>query len=234
MAPRILARVASQPLSDYCMKLHQSQDVTIHINAALSEIVTTTEGHCSAVRLSDGTELPADMVIAGIGVQPDIQLASSSGLDCGNGIHVSSGYQTNDPHIWAIGDVAFAPEINPIRIESIHHAQYSGAVAAAAITSTQMPQIEAWWFWSDQYDVKFQMAGILPSAKDEAPTHIVRPGKKPESQSVWTWHQNRLVCIEAANDPQAYMIGKKCLEMGINPETIQIANPDFVLKTVLD
>ena len=159
-------------------------------------------------------------------------MAEEAGLHVDNGIVVNTDYQSSHPHIWAIGDVARAPDISSIRIESVHHAQYSAAVAAAAITGADRPAREAWWFWSDQYDVKFQMVGLLPS-NTEQHRSVVRAGKRENSCSVWTWHKDKLVSIEAANDPQAYMIGKKCLEQDIHPKIIQIANRNFVLKTLL-
>ena len=175
----------------------------------------------------------ADMVLAGIGVSPDGELARQAGLAIDNGVLVSADYQTGQNNIWAIGDVARAPALSAIRIESIHHAQFSAAVVAAAITETERPADEAWWFWSDQYDVKFQMAGLVPTQAADKLVSVSRAGRRKNSLSVWSWHNDQLVAIEAANDGQAYMIGKKCLEAGRHPRPQEIENPSFALKSLL-
>ena len=232
MAPRLLARVASPELSNYCAELHQHNGVKIHCGIGVDEILCNSDGHCSGVLLSDGRTLDADMVLAGIGVVPETTLAEQAGLAVRNGVLVSAQYQTDDAHIWSIGDVARAPDVSEARIESIHHAQFSASLAAAAITASEMPPREAWWFWSDQYDIKFQMAGLVPAASDKLVT-ITRKGRRENSLSVWSWLDGNLVAIEAANDGQAYMIGKKCLEAGRHPDPQNIANPEFSLKFLL-
>ena len=173
------------------------------------------------------------MVLAGIGVSPDSELARQAGLTIDNGVLVSADYQTGQNNIWAIGDVARAPALSAIRIESIHHAQFSAAVVAAAITEAERPAAEAWWFWSDQYDVKFQMAGLVPTQTTDQLVSVIRAGRRENSLSVWSWHNDQLVAIEAANDGQAYLIGKKCLEAGHHPRPQEIENPSFALKSLL-
>ena len=234
MAPRLLARVASKVLSEYCADLHQHHDVRLHCRKSVEEIISDDSTKLRAVRLSDGTELEADLVLAGIGVVPESQLATQAGLKVENGIIVNTEYQTADAGIWAIGDVARAPDINTMRIESIHHAQYSASVAAAAMTAMPAPAREAWWFWSEQYEVKFQMAGIVPVAQEAELISVTRAGRRENSLSVWSWLDGQLVAIEAANDGQAYMIGKKCLEAGRHPDPQEIANPEFAPKTLLE
>ena len=233
MAPRLLARVASQSLSDYCADLHSRHGVQLHCGAGVSEILCDENGQCSGVGLADGQHLDADMVLAGIGVSPDSELARQAGLAIDNGVLVSADYQTGQNNIWAIGDVARAPALSAIRIESIHHAQFSAAVVAAAITEAERPADEAWWFWSDQYDVKFQMAGLIPTQAADQLVSVSRAGRRENSLSVWSWHNDQLVAIEAANDGQAYMIGKKCLEAGRHPRPQEIENPSFALKSLL-
>lgn len=233
MAPRILARVASPPLSVFCADIHQKNGVRIHIGEGVDEILCDPQGACRAAALRGGGEIPAQLVLAGIGVVPDTVLAEVAGLHVDNGIIVNTDYQTKRANIWAIGDVARVPETSDIRIESIHHAQYSGAHVAACITGGRAPVKEAWWFWSDQYEVKFQMAGLL-AAGAEGLTHVSRPGRKEGSVSIWTWRDDQLIAVEAANDPQGYMVGKRCLEAGIHPQRMQIENEEFALKSLLE
>ena len=232
MAPRLLARVASPALSEHCAALHRRHDIQLHLGTATQDIETDMSGRITAVHLADGQEFDTQLVVAGIGIVPDTALAEAAGLAVDNGIVTGADYLTSDPHISAIGDVARAPAINPFRIESIYHAQYSGAVVAARLTASAAPSHEAWWFWSDQYDVKYQMAGLVPP---DAPSvlSVTRTGLRENSMSVWSYDGAELVSVEVANDPQAYMIGKKCLEAGLSPAPSDIANPDLVLKSLL-
>ena len=232
-APRLLARVASPLLSDYCAALHRSAGVTVSTGAACDEILTDDTGTVRGVRLTNGIDLECQLVLAGIGVIPDAGLAAAAGLAVDNGIIVSHTYRTDDDAIWAIGDVARAPSRYELRIESIHHAQTSSQIAAADIMGGELPSNEVLWFWSDQYDVKFQMAGMLPAVPEGTLQHVSRAGRREQSLSVWSWQDGVLVTVEAANDGQAYMIGKKCLEAGISPDPADIANPDFGLKALI-
>jgi len=233
MAPRLLARVASPALSAYCAELHHQQGVRLHTGKAVDRFMHAAHGRVTSVHLADGTELSCQLVLAGVGILPDTELAVSAGLQVDNGIVVDASYSTSDAHISAIGDVARAPSINPFRVESIHHAQYSAAVVAARLTGVNLPPREAWWFWSDQYDVKFQMAGLVPLENDITAS-ITRAGRREGSLSVWTYAKGGLASVEAANDGQAYMIGKKCLEAGYSPAPADVKNPDFMLKSLLN
>lgn len=233
LASRLLARVASPTLSDYCTKLHAKAGVNISTHASCDEILTDETGHVKAVRLADGTELKSQLVLAGIGIIPDAHLAKTAGLAVDNGILVSESYRSHDPAIWAIGDVANAPDRYDLRIESIHHAQLSAQIAAADMLGITMPAHEVLWFWSDQYNVKFQMAGMLPAVQDDVLQHVSRAGRRENSLSIWSWYKSKLVMVEAANDGLAYMVGKKCLEAGVSPDPADIENPGFALKTLL-
>jgi len=231
MAPRLLARVASPALSSYCAELHRAKGVQLHLGTAVDHLATGRDGRIEQVMLAD-RGLDAQLVLAGIGIIPDTALAEQAGLATDNGVLVNESYITSDAAVSAIGDVARAPAINVFRVESIHHAQYSGAVVAARLTGAPAPSREAWWFWSDQYDVKFQMAGLVPSAAETNKT-VTRPGRRDGSLSVWSYTDAGLAAVEAAGDPQAYMVGKKCLEAGLSPDPADITNPDFALKTLL-
>ena len=232
MAPRLLARVASPALSEHCAALHRQHGVQLHLGTATQNIQTDKSGRITAVHLAGGQAVDTQLVLAGIGIIPDTALAEAAGLAVDNGIVTDAEYLTSDPHISAIGDVARAPAIHPFRVESIHHAQFSGAMVAARLTASAAPSREAWWFWSDQYDVKYQMAGLVP-AQAPSVSSVTRTGRRENSLSVWSYDGAELVSVEAANDPQAYMIGKKCLEAGLSPASSDITNPDFVLKSLL-
>ncbi len=231
MADRVLARVASPPLSAYCQSLHEQHGVNLHIATGL-EHINAGAGQVGAVSLTSGQIIDAQLVIVGIGVVPETELGRDAGLSVDNGIMVSQAYASSHPDIYAIGDVARAPDHAPVRVESVHHAQFSATVAAAHICNAQPPRAEAWWFWSDQYDVKFQMAGLPPLA-DDGLVYISRTGRKEGSLSVWSFYEGRLVSVEAANDAQAYMIGKFCLEQQISPDMDSLTDPSFDLKSLM-
>ena len=232
LADRLLARVASTPISAFYKDLHEANGVQIHLQAA-AEAFHIDAGRISGVRLQDGVDIPCEMLLVGIGVIPDMELAKAAGIQTGNGILVDSEYRTNIENIFAIGDVAHCDARWGMRLESIHHAQFSGALVASCITDGKPPVDEAAWFWSDQYDVKLQIAGLIPAADTEGLVHQRRPGRKDGSFSIWSWQDTMLKAVESANDPKAYMVGKACLEKGISPSQEQIADLDIDLKLLL-
>ena len=229
-APRLLARVASPQISAAYQELHEGHGVVMHIGSALAELVAE-EGAISAVMLDDGTKIACDILLVGIGVAPEIALAESAGLAVGNGILTDYHYQTNDADIYAIGDNVLAEGRGEIRIESIHNAQYGGHYLASRFTASAPPQDEAPWFWSDQYDRKLQSAGLVPAPDDEV-MQVTRAGKREGGLSVWSYRSGHLCAVEAINDPQAYMIGKLCLEKHISPDAADIADAAFELKSL--
>ena len=109
-------------------------------------------------------------------------------------------------------------------------ASKEAARAAADITKTPLPNISLPWFWSEQYDVRLQSAGIVPAGKNDI-RYAVRPGKREGGMSVWSYDNGRLVAVEAVHDPAAYMLGKKCLENYLSPPPLEITDPAFDLKT---
>ena len=232
LADRLLARVASQPISDFYQNLHTEHGVHIHLSSA-ADSFDIADGRIRAITLANGQKIACQMLLVGIGVAPDMVLAEQAGLQTGNGILVDADYLTSAADVFAIGDVAFAEARWGMRIESIHHAQYSGALVAAHITGGKPPVEEAPWFWSDQYDVKLQIAGLVPPADSEMLTHQMRPGRKEGSLSIWSWDADVLKSVESANDPKAYMVGKACLEKGISPSPEQIADMDLDLKQLM-
>ena len=221
--PQLLSRLSSQHVSEYLKSLHQKKGVSLHLGQTVEDIVFSKSNQVQAVKLSSGYVIKCDLMVFGIGVSPNIELVKDLGLNLSDGVRVDKKYLADD-NIYAIGDIAFCPERSAKRIESVFHAQFSATVAAASITNSQMPAIQAYWFWSEQYDVKLQIAGILPKLNSHKLVRSeVRPGKKEGSFSVWSWYQNKLVCVEALGDVQAYMVGKRIIEQSINitPEIIK-------------
>ena len=228
MADRILQRVASPETSNYFRALHQSHGVTIREGVGLDRLLG--EGHVTGARLSDGTELAVDLVIVGVGIAPATALAEAAGLEIENGIKVDARGQTSDPAIWAAGDCASFPwKGGRIRLESVPNAIDQAECVAENIMGAAKDYVATPWFWSDQYDVKLQIAG-LNAGYDRT---VLRPGDKPGSQSVWYFRGDVLLAVDAMNDPRAYMIGKRLIEAGHSPAPAAVADPATPLKSLM-
>ena len=227
MADRLLARVASPEISAFFARLHEAHDVTIHLGRAVADILSNN-GVFHALKLSDNTIIEADMMIVGIGVLPEIKMAADAGLETDNGILVDDMMRTSHAKIYAIGDVARRRTAS-LRIESVDHAQTSATIAAASLCGVPAPMSAAPWFWSEQFNVRLQSAGIVPP---ESPSvrYIKRLGKREGGFSIWSYEAERLVAVESVRDPAAYMLGKACLDKEISPSPEEIANPTFDLK----
>ena len=227
-ADRLLARVASPDMSSFFLDLHQRHGVMIHTGMTGTKI-NHKDGIFTGITLDAGQQISADFLVVGIGVVPDSVLADAAGAAIGNGILVDRQMRSTIDDVYAIGDVALIEGV-VLRIESVHNAQDTAARAAADITKTPMPDMAVPWFWSEQYDVRLQSAGIVPVGKDDL-RYAVRPGKREGGMSVWSYVQDRLVAVEAVHDPAAYMLGKKCLENNLSPASSDAADPAFDLKT---
>ncbi|MEP5757799.1 MAG: FAD-dependent oxidoreductase [Litoreibacter sp.] len=228
MADRILQRVASPQTSDYFRALHHSHDVNILEGVGLSELVGTD--HVTQAVLSDGQTLDVDFVITGIGVRPNTALAEVAGFAIDNGIHTDAFGKTSAPNVWAAGDCASFPiGETRIRLESVPNAIDQAEAIAANLMGANTAYIARPWFWSDQYDVKLQIAG-LNAGYDMV---VTRSGDKPGSVSHWYYRGDALLAVDAMNAPRDYMVGKRLIEAGKSPAPEVITSPETVLKTLL-
>ncbi|WP_439136994.1 NAD(P)/FAD-dependent oxidoreductase [Roseicyclus sp.] len=226
MAPRILQRVAAPETSEYFRALHRAHGVDIREGVGLTRLVGA--GHVTGAVLSDGAELSCDMVIAGIGIAPATALAEAAGLDIENGIKTDAQGRTSDPAIWAAGDCASFPyQGGRIRLESVQNAIDQAETVAENILGAEVPYQPQPWFWSDQYDVKLQIAG-LNTGYDRV---VVRDGGAARSH--WYYADDRLLAVDAMNDPRGYMIGKRMIAAGISPDPAVVADPSQDLKALL-
>ena len=226
MADRILQRVAAPETSDYFRALHEGHGVTLREGVGLERLLG--EGHVTGARLSDGTEIAADFVITGVGIEPDITLAKAAGIEIDNGIKVDAQGRTSVPGIWAAGDcTSFPSRGGRIRLESVPTAIDQAEVVAENILGAGKEYIAKPWFWSDQYDVKLQIAG-LNAGYDRV---VTRLGEG--SASFWYYLGETLLAVDAANDPRGYMVGKRLIEAGKSPDPALVADSQTDLKALL-
>jgi len=228
-ADRILQRVACKETSDWFRTLHEGYGVKIIEGTGLEKL-EETDGNVSAVLLTDGTRLETSFVLAGIGIIPNAELASGIGLDVDGGIIVNAHCQTSNPDIYAAGDcAAFDFKGERTRLESVQNAIDQADCAADNIAGKTHAYAPYPWFWSDQYDVKLQIAG-LNRGYDNV---IVRPGEREGGVSHFYYTGDTLLAVDAINDPRTYMVAKKMLEAGKNIMPEQAADTDLQLKTLL-
>ena len=227
-ADRILGRVAASETADYFRGLHRSHGVDIREKTTVTEL--SGGERVRRARLSDGDELAVDFVLAGIGAVANDDLARAAGLTVIDGIAVDDQCRTSDGNILAAGDcTSFVIEGTRIRLESVQNAIEQGEAAAATLAGIATPRQFSPWFWSDQYDTKLQIAG-LSQGYDSV---IRRPGKREGAQSIWYRKANRLLAVDAINDPASYVTGRRLIEAGMNPAPEEIADPAFALMKLI-
>ena len=229
MAPRILQRVAAPETSDYFRALHTAHGVAIRESTGLDRLLGDANGQVTAARLADGTEIPIDFALVGVGIIPNTDLAQAAGLATDTGIVTDAQCRTSDPHIWAAGDCATLDwQGARIRLESVGNAIDQAECAALNIMGNHTPYRAQPWFWSDQYDCKLQIAG-LNMGYDAV--HIRQ--SDGDARSHWYYAGDRLIAVDAMNDSRAYMIGKRLIEMGKSPTPAVVSDPAVDLKPLL-
>ena len=229
MADRILQRVASVATSYLVKDIHTSRGVDIREGTGLVRLIGT-DGRVTSAELTDGSTIPVDLVIVGIGVTANDALAHAADLEVANGIVVDRFGRTSDPAIHAMGDCAVLPwKDMRIRLESVQNAVDQAEAVAALLVGGEAPYEPKPWFWSDQYDVKLQIAGF-GLGHDET---VVRKGQREGSISVWYFTAGKLVAVDALNDAKAYVTGKKLLDLGLTPDRALLEDPQTDLKTLL-
>jgi 3-phenylpropionate/trans-cinnamate dioxygenase ferredoxin reductase component len=204
--PRVLARVACEILSGFFQDYHRAQGVVIELNAGVEAIVP--EG----VRLSDGRLVPADAVLVGVGAMPNQELAAAAGLACDQGIVVDLAARTEDPWVYAIGDVTRRPlplYERMFRLESVPNALEQAKQAASAICGKPPPAPEVPWFWSDQYDLRLQIAGI----PFDATQIVVRGDVAGGKFALFHLRDDGTVqAVEAVNASMEFMGGRRIIQ----------------------
>jgi len=227
MAPRILQRVAAPQTSDFFRALHKKHGVDLREGVGLDRL--TGDGAVRGATLTDGTTLEVDFVIVGVGVAPDAHLAEAAGITLDNGIAVDAQGRTSAPNIWAAGDCASFPYRGTrIRLESVPNAIEQAEVVAENLMGAAKDYVAKPWFWSDQYDVKLQIAGL-----NTGYDRVVTRGAAPGPVSFWYYRGATLLAVDAANDPRGYMVGKRLIEAGKSPAPEVVMDSATDLKALL-
>ncbi|MEP0961472.1 MAG: FAD-dependent oxidoreductase [Roseobacter sp.] len=227
MADRILQRVAAPQTSDYFRDLHCSHGVDLREGVGLERLLG--DGAVTGAKLSDGSELDLDFAIIGVGITPATGLAEHAGLTLENGIATDAKGRTSDPRIWAAGDCASFPHNGGrIRLESVPNAIDQAEIIAENIMGADKEYVAKPWFWSDQYDVKLQIAGL-----NTGYNHVVSRIGQGQTASFWYYQNDTLLAVDAMNDPRAYMIGKRLIEAGKTADPQIIVDVQADLKPLL-
>ncbi|ADG08685.1 ferredoxin reductase [Caulobacter segnis] len=227
---RVLARVACETLSTFFQDYHRARGVTFELNAGV-EAFEGEGDHIRGVRLSDGRLLPCDVALVGVGAIPNDELAKDAGLTTANGVVVDLAARTEDPAIFAIGDVTHRPlplYERQFRLESVPNALEQAKQAASAILGRPGPAPEVPWFWSDQYDLKLQIAG-LPFEADRT---VVRGDVAAAKFAVFHLKGDLLQAVEAVNAPPEFMAGKQLIAKRAPVSVEKLADTSVSMKEV--
>jgi len=229
--PRVLARVTAPEISAFYERVHKSRGVKLLTGVGVHSL----EGDAlvTGVTLADGTLVPADIVIVGIGLIPNVELADMAGIEVSNGgIVVDRFTQTSDPDIYAAGDCTYHENVffdRYMRLESVPNAMEQGRIVAASIVGKPQPYSAVPWFWSDQYELKLQMVG-LSQGYDQL---VVRGNLEGESFSAFYLKDGVVISADAVNRPQEFMIAKKLVAERVKVDPDKLADETFILKSLL-
>jgi 3-phenylpropionate/trans-cinnamate dioxygenase ferredoxin reductase subunit len=233
-APRVLARVAGMEISAFYEKAHRDAGVSVITGAAVSALLPAVDAadQVGGVELADGRVLPADFVIAGIGLVPNDQLAREAGLQVDNGIWVDEYCRTADEAVLAIGDCANHPCAflgRRVRLESVPNAIEQARVAADTITGKMVPYAAIPWFWSDQYDLKLQAVG-LSEGHDQV---VLRGSMEARSFLVFYLRQGVVIAADAVNKPGEFLMAKRLVGAGARPDVAVLADVGRALRELV-
>jgi len=230
MEDRVMSRVVSPQLSEFYQREHLAHGVTLKLSTGTSGF--SGDGKLEYVLLDNGAKLPADLAIIGVGIVPNVELASAAGLATENGIVVDDHCQTSDPNIFAVGDCTLHPNKvlgRHLRLESVHNALEQAKTAASNICGEDASYAQVPWFWSDQYDLKLQIAG-LSQGYDEV---VLRGDPQTRSFSCLYLRDGQLIAVDAVNRPKDFMQSKALIANHARIESQKLANMDIALKDMV-
>jgi 3-phenylpropionate/trans-cinnamate dioxygenase ferredoxin reductase subunit len=229
---RVLERMTPPILSNFYEQQHRERGVTILLRTTIRQIIGKNR-QVSAVELSDGVQIEADCVLIATGLVANDELAQKAELECKRGIVVNDHMVTNDPSINAVGDVSVqyrAETQSWLRVESVANAIWQAKVAAAYISKAAQPAIELPWFWSDQYDIKLQIAGL----STEGDAILTRGNINDKKFCLFLMRQGRVISVCAINNPGEFLVAKKIITNGTKILPANICDPSVSLNAHLN
>ncbi len=227
MEDRVMSRVVSPHVSDYYQLRHTERGVRLLLSTGLAGF----EGRRRVrhVLTTDGQKLPADFVVVGVGILPNMELAAEAGLDVADGVVVDDRCQSSDPDIYAIGDCTFHPNDiygRRLRLESVHNALEQAKTAAGNICGIESHYCQVPWFWSDQYDIKLQIAGLSEGYDDV----VLRGDPSGGNFACFYLADGVLIAVDAINSPREFMQSKKLIADQARPDPGELADPEVQVK----
>ena len=226
MEDRVMSRVLCPVVSDFFQKKHEAEGVKFKFNVSVVDI--EDNHNQKQIKCSDGAVMDTDAVVIGVGIKPNVELAINSGLVCQDGIVVDENGQTSDESIFAAGDCTNHPNSfyqTRLRLESVHNAVEQAKSVAASIIGEKKPYHQVPWFWSDQYNLKLQIAGI----SDNHDQYVIRGSMEEEKFAVFYLQKKKIVAVDTINSLKEFLNGKKLIAMGaeIPPEVLQNKGTDL-------
>ena len=226
---RLMERAVSPIISEYFASLHEGKGVTLLLQTSVAQVEKTESGF--SVGLTDGKILSADMVVAGIGALPNVELASAAGIECDNGIIVDSAGVTSNMNVFAAGDCTMHHNAKldvRHRLESVQNAVDQAKTVAATMVGKNKPYEQVPWFWSDQYDKKLQMVGT----SRDADLAVTRGEPESGAFSVFYFKNEKLIGVDSVNQAKDHMFGRKFLNNDVPLTSAQAADTALDLKTI--
>jgi 3-phenylpropionate/trans-cinnamate dioxygenase ferredoxin reductase subunit len=230
MADRVMSRVVSPEVSDYYQIEHANQGVTLRLSTNVQCIAG--KKRVKSVTTSDDEEIPADIVVIGVGIEPHTELAAAAGLEVDDGIVVDDHCRTGDPKIYAIGDCTMHPNAiygRSMRLESVHNALEQAKTAVANICGVDTAYNQVPWFWSDQYDLKLQIAGLSEGYDDV----VIRGNPAERSFSCLYLREGRLIAVDAINAPRDFVQSKQLIADGATMDADRLADSEATLQELV-
>ena len=227
LADRVMSRVVSPEISDFYQIEHTNQGVKLRLSTSVSAF--RGDKRIASVETTDGEQIPADFVVVGIGIVANTELAASAGLTVDNGIVVNDQCETGDPAVYAVGDCTAHPNAiynRQLRLESVHNALEQAKTAAANICGKETHYSQVPWFWSDQYDLKLQIAG-LSEGYDEI---VIRGNPADRSFACLYLKNGQLIATDAVNAPREFIQSKGLIASHAKIDPARLADTDIPLQ----
>ncbi len=230
MEDRVMSRVVSPETSDFYQVEHRTQGVKLRLSTGVQAFHGASR--VEAIQTTDGDLIPVDFVVVGVGITPNTELAAAAGIEVNDGIVVDDRCQTSDPNIYAVGDCTVHPNSiygRHLRLESVHNAVEQAKTAAHNICGVETHYSQVPWFWSDQYDLKLQIAGLSAGYDDV----VIRGNPVDRSFACLYLKDGRLIATDAINSAREFVQSKALIAAGVRVDRDKLASDDLQIKELL-